>query len=53
MLNVTIDEIQRNLLKYLRQVEEGETLVIVRSHQAIALSETHYQSPAVATIRFV
>lgn len=30
MLNVTVDEIQRDPLKYLRQVEAGETLVIVR-----------------------
>jgi prevent-host-death family protein len=36
MLNVTIDEIQRDLLKYLRQVEAGETLVIVRANQPIA-----------------
>lgn len=36
MLNVTVDEIQRDPLKYLRQVEEGETLVIIRSDQPIA-----------------
>ncbi|NBD17110.1 MAG: type II toxin-antitoxin system Phd/YefM family antitoxin [Cyanobacteria bacterium] len=36
MLNVTVDEIQRDPLKYLRQVEAGETLVIVRSDKAIA-----------------
>ncbi|MBZ8179651.1 type II toxin-antitoxin system Phd/YefM family antitoxin [Oscillatoria salina] len=36
MLNVTIDEIQRNPLKYLQQVEAGETLVITRSNQPIA-----------------
>jgi antitoxin (DNA-binding transcriptional repressor) of toxin-antitoxin stability system len=36
MLNVTIDEIQRDPLKYLHQVEAGETLVIVRSDQPIA-----------------
>ncbi|HEY9622963.1 MAG TPA: type II toxin-antitoxin system Phd/YefM family antitoxin [Crinalium sp.] len=36
MLNVTVDEIQRDPLKYLRQVEEGETLVILRSDQPIA-----------------
>ena len=29
MLNVTVDEIQRDPLKYLRQVETGETLVIL------------------------
>ncbi len=36
MLNITIDEIQRDPLKYLDQVEAGETLVIVRSDQQIA-----------------
>jgi antitoxin (DNA-binding transcriptional repressor) of toxin-antitoxin stability system len=35
MLNITIDEIQRDPLKYLRQVEAGETLVIFRADQAI------------------
>lgn len=36
MLNVTIDEMQRDPLKYLHQVEAGETLVIVRADKAIA-----------------
>lgn len=36
MLNVTIDDIQRDPLKYLQQVEQGETLVILRSDQPIA-----------------
>lgn len=36
MLNVTIDEIQNDPLKYLRLVEKGETVVIIRSDQAIA-----------------
>jgi antitoxin (DNA-binding transcriptional repressor) of toxin-antitoxin stability system len=36
MLNVTIDEIQRDPLKYLHQVEAGETLIIVRSDTPIA-----------------
>lgn len=36
MLNVTVDEIQRDPLKYLRQVEAGETLIITRSDKAIA-----------------
>jgi len=31
MLSVTIDEIQRDPLKYLYQVEAGETLIIVRA----------------------
>lgn len=35
ILNITIDEIQRDLLKYLRQVEAGETLVIFRADKAI------------------
>ncbi len=36
MLNVSIDEIERDPLKYLHQVEAGETLVIVRSDKPIA-----------------
>ena len=36
MLNVTIDEIQRDLLKYLRQVEAGESFVIVQADKPIA-----------------
>ena len=36
MLNVSIDDIQRDPLKYLTQVEAGETLVIFRSNQPIA-----------------
>jgi antitoxin (DNA-binding transcriptional repressor) of toxin-antitoxin stability system len=36
MLNVTVDEIQRDPLRYLRHVEEGETLVIIRSDRPIA-----------------
>ncbi len=36
MLNVTVDEIQSNPLKYIRQVEAGETLVIVENDKAIA-----------------
>ncbi|MFZ4641469.1 MAG: type II toxin-antitoxin system Phd/YefM family antitoxin [Nodosilinea sp.] len=36
MLSVTFDEIQRDPLKYLRPVEAGETLVIVRSDKPIA-----------------
>lgn len=36
MSNITIDEIQRDPLKYLRQVEASEILVIFRADQAIA-----------------
>lgn len=36
MFSVTVDEIQRDLLKYLRQVEAGKTLVIVRLDKPIA-----------------
>lgn len=36
MLNVTIDEIQRDPLKYLRQVEAGETFVIIQANKPIA-----------------
>ncbi len=36
MVNVTVDEIQRDPAKYLRQVEAGETFVIVQADRAIA-----------------
>ncbi|MDX2242806.1 MAG: type II toxin-antitoxin system prevent-host-death family antitoxin [Leptolyngbyaceae cyanobacterium bins.302] len=36
MLNVTIDEIQRDPLGYLQRVEAGEVLVITRSNKPIA-----------------
>jgi antitoxin (DNA-binding transcriptional repressor) of toxin-antitoxin stability system len=36
MVNVTVEEIQRNPLKYLRQVEAGETFVIVQSDKPSA-----------------
>lgn len=36
MVKVTVEEMQRDPLHYLRQVEAGETLVIVRLDQAIA-----------------
>ena len=36
MLKVTIDEIQRDPLKYLRQVESGVTFVIIQADKPIA-----------------
>jgi antitoxin (DNA-binding transcriptional repressor) of toxin-antitoxin stability system len=36
MLSVTVDEMQRDPSKYLRQVEAGETIVIVQADKAIA-----------------
>ncbi len=36
MLSVTVDEIQRDPSRYLRQVEAGETFVIVQADKAIA-----------------
>jgi antitoxin (DNA-binding transcriptional repressor) of toxin-antitoxin stability system len=36
MLSVTIDEIQRDPLKYLRQVESGVTFVITQADKPIA-----------------
>jgi antitoxin (DNA-binding transcriptional repressor) of toxin-antitoxin stability system len=36
MLNVTVDEIQRDPSKYLRRVEAGETFVILQADKAIA-----------------
>jgi len=36
MLNVTVDEIQRDPSKYLRQVEAGATFVILQADKPIA-----------------
>ena len=36
MAKVTVDDIQKNLLGYLRRVEAGETLVVVREHEPFA-----------------
>ena len=36
MLNITIDEILRDPLKYLSQVKAGETFVIIQADQPIA-----------------
>ena len=36
MLSITVDEIQNNPLKYLRQVEEGESFIIMQADKAIA-----------------
>ena len=36
MLSVTVDEIQRDPSRYLRQVEAGETFVILQADKAIA-----------------
>lgn len=36
MLNVTVDEIQRDPSKYLRQVEAGETFLILQADKPIA-----------------
>ena len=36
MIRVTVDEIQRDPSKYLRQVEAGETFVILQADKAIA-----------------
>jgi antitoxin (DNA-binding transcriptional repressor) of toxin-antitoxin stability system len=36
MLSVTVDEILRDPSKYLRQVESGETIVILQAEKAIA-----------------
>lgn len=36
MMNVTVEEIQSNPSKYLRQVEAGETFVIVQADKPIA-----------------
>ncbi len=36
VLRVTVDEIQRDPSKYLRQVATGETFVIMQANKAIA-----------------
>lgn len=36
MLNITIDEIQRDPAKYLRQVEAGESFIILQANKPIA-----------------
>ena len=35
-MNVTVDDLQRDPLQYLRRVEAGETIVIVSQDKAIA-----------------
>ena len=34
MLNVTLEDIQSDLLKYLHQVEEGETIIVFKTRPA-------------------
>lgn len=36
MVTVTVDEIQKDLASYLRRVEDGETLVVVRADKPFA-----------------
>jgi antitoxin (DNA-binding transcriptional repressor) of toxin-antitoxin stability system len=36
MMNITLDEIRRDPIKYFDRVEAGETLVIIRSDKPIA-----------------
>jgi antitoxin (DNA-binding transcriptional repressor) of toxin-antitoxin stability system len=47
MVSVTVDEIQRDASKYLRQVEAGETVIIVQADKAISelrpISSSEYQ----------
>jgi antitoxin (DNA-binding transcriptional repressor) of toxin-antitoxin stability system len=35
MINVTVEEIQQDPLKYIRQVEAGETLIVVEADRPI------------------
>lgn len=35
-MNVTVDDLQRDPLQYLRRVEAGETIVIIRQDKVIA-----------------
>ncbi|WP_414545053.1 type II toxin-antitoxin system Phd/YefM family antitoxin [Nostoc sp. CCY0012] len=47
MQRVTVDEIQKDPLKYLNQVEAGESFVIIQADKAIAelkpITNTHKQ----------
>lgn len=36
MVTVTVDEIQRDLAGYLRRVEAGETIIVVRADKPLA-----------------
>ena len=36
MLQVSVEEVQRDLVAYLQRVEAGETLIIVRAGQPVA-----------------
>lgn len=46
MLSVTFDEVLRDPSKYLRQVESGETFVILQAEKAIAddIQKARYSS---------
>jgi len=48
MLTVTVEEIQRDPLKYLHQVEAGETLMIIRANQTVAELRpiAHHRQPS-------
>jgi len=36
MIRVSVEEIASNLIRYIRRVEEGETLILLRSDRPIA-----------------
>ena len=36
MVQVSVDEIQRDLLTYLHQVEEGNTLIVIKAGKPVA-----------------
>jgi prevent-host-death family protein len=49
MLQVTVEEIQRDLAAYLQRVEAGETVVIVRAGEPVA--EMKRVMPGTKTLR--
>jgi antitoxin (DNA-binding transcriptional repressor) of toxin-antitoxin stability system len=49
MLQVSVEEIQRDLAAYLQRVEAGETVVIIRAGQAVA--EMKPVMPGTKTLR--
>jgi antitoxin (DNA-binding transcriptional repressor) of toxin-antitoxin stability system len=51
MVTISVDEIQRDLLGYLRRVEAGETLLIVRADKPVAELKPVNQDAGVERLR--
>lgn len=48
MIRVSIDEIEGNLDRYLRRVEGGETLIVLRSNKPVAELRPIEEGPALS-----